>query len=146
MAFQDYESDQSIHSMTTRQLRKYISENAKEAQKRIETLPKDASKAVQEAADNITVHGKVLAGTSTMTKAEMREYAYSLRTFNKLDVESKYAEKSEYQQNKKRYETFIRNQIEKSGAENQYWKKYITEKGNVSREKLLEFSCFSLAF
>lgn len=143
MAFQAYEDDQSIHSMTTRQLRLYISQKAKEAQLRADTLPDDASKAVMEAYDDIADrNGRIKAGTSTMSKAEMREYAYKLRTFNKLDVESKYAEKTEYQQNKQRYETFIRNQLAKGGSENQYWAQYLTPKGNVSKRGYQDYKDF----
>ncbi len=140
MAFQEYDENQSIHSMTTRQLRKYISEAGAEAQKRLDTAPKDASRAFTELAGSITNKaGKVLKGSSTLSKAEMRERAYALRQFNKFDAESGYEARTDYQKNKQRYETFIRNQISKSGTENQYWSKFITEKGNVSKKGYQEY-------
>lgn len=143
MAFKDYEEDQSIRSMSTRQLRKYISDAGKEAQQRIDTLPAERSEAVDDAVRMIiNKEGKVIRGTSNMTKAEMVEKAYQLRRFTKLDVESGYAEKTEWQKNKARYESFVRNQVSKSGAESQYWSKYITEKGNVSKRGYKDYKDF----
>lgn len=133
MAVKPYESDQSIHSMTTRQLRQYISDKATEAQTRLDTLDLDTSdRAVKEAIDFITGRsGKVKRSTSNMDKAEMREYAYALRTFNLMDEDSGFAKRTEWQKNKDRYEKFIRNRINED--KNSYWKQYLTEKGNVSK-------------
>ena len=143
MARLPYEEDQSIHSMNTRQLRQYIADQAEEAEKRIKSAPKDASKAFAELQSDITYrNGRVKKSTSNMTKVEMREYAYTLRTFNRLDAESGYADKTDYQKNKKRYEAFIRNQVARSGSENQYWAKFITEKGNVSKKGYQEYKDF----
>ena len=142
MARKPYSEDQSIHSMTTRQLRQYIADQADEAEGRIKSAPKEPSRAFVELQEDITRNGKVKRSTSYMTKAEMREYAYQLRSFNRFDTESKYAERTEYQQNKKRYESFVRNQVSKSGADNQYWAKYITEKGNVSKKGYQEYKDF----
>ena len=144
MARLPYEADQSIHSMNTRQLRQYIADQAKEAQQRIDSMPKDASKAFKELKSDITDRSgsKVRRSTSYMNKAEMREYAYQLRSFNQFDTESKYAGKTDYQKNKKRYEAFVRNQIAKSGAENQYWSQFLTPKGNVSKRGYQEYKDF----
>ena len=143
MARLPYEEDQSIHSMNTRQLRQYIADQAEEAEKRIKSAPKDASKAFAELQSDITYrNGRVKKSTSNMTKVEMREYAYTLRTFNRLDAESGYADKTDYQKNKKRYEAFIRKQVSRSGSENQYWAKFITEKGNVSKKGYQEYKDF----
>lgn len=133
MAVKPYESDQSIHSMTTRQLRQYISDKATEAQTRLDTLDLDTSdRAVKEAIDFITGRsGKVKRSTSNMDKAEMREYAYALRTFNLMDEDSGFAKRTEWQMNKDRYKKFIRNRINED--KNSYWKQYLTEKGNVSK-------------
>lgn len=133
MAFQEYESDQSIHSMTTRQLRLYIRNMAENAQNRLDTLDIDnADKAIKEAVSDITYrNGKVKYSTSNMDKAEMREYAYALRTFNMLDTESGYAQKTDWQKNKSRYETFVRNRIAEGDT---YWNQYKTEKGNISKK------------
>ena len=72
----------------------------------------------------------------------MREYAYTLRMFNKMDTESKFAAKTDWQKNKKRYESFIRNQISKSGDENQYWAKYVLPSGNISKKGYQEYKDF----
>lgn len=144
MARKPYETDQSIKSMSTRQLRQYIADQADEAQKRLDTKPKDATKAFNELMYPITnrERTKIKRSTSYMTKAEMQEYAYDLRRFNQYDVESKYANRTEYQKNKKRYEKFIKNQIELSGKENQYWKQFLTPKGNVSKRGYQEYLDF----
>ena len=147
MARLPYKEDQSIHSMNTRQLRQYIADQADEAQERLDSAPKDVSKAFDELKSEIIYQkgirtGKVKRSTSNMSKAEMREYAYTLRQFNAFDTESKFAEKTDWQKNKKRYESFIKNQVAKSGAENQYWSKYITEKGNVSKRGYKEYKDF----
>lgn len=135
MARQPYKEDQNIHSMTTRQLRQYISDKATEAQSRLDSADMDeASRAFKDAASAITNRAgtKVRRSTSYMTLEEMREYAYSLRQFNSLDTTSSFAKSIEWKENKQRYETFIKNQIQK--ADGEYWKKYITPKGNVSRK------------
>lgn len=143
MARKPYQEDQSIHSMTTRQLRQYIADQADEAEARLKSAPSETSRAFDDLKGDITNRsGKVKRSTSNMTKAEMREYAYTLRSFNRFDTESGYAAKTDYQKNKKRYESFIRNQVSKSGADNQYWAKYITEKGNVSKKGYQEYKDF----
>lgn len=133
MAYQKYESDQSIHSMTTRQLRLYIKTMAEDAEKRIKTMDiESADKATKEAILDITyANGKVKYSTSNMDKAQMREYAYSLRTFNMMDTESKYARKTDWEKNKSRYESFVRNRIAEGDT---YWNQYKTEKGNISKK------------
>lgn len=143
MARLPYEENQSIHSMNTRQLRKYIADQADEAEKRINSVKGETSKAFDELKDQVTYRsGKVKRSTSNMSKAEMREYAYQLSMFNRFDTESRYAQKTEYQKNRQRYESFIRNQVSKSGADNQYWAKYITEKGNISKRGYQEYKDF----
>ena len=147
MARLPYKEDQSIHSMNARQLRQFIADQAEEAEKRLETAPKNPTRAFEDLRADITYKsGKVRKSTSYMSKAEMREYAYKLRMFNEADTESKYAAKTEWQLNKKRYETFIRNQIKKSGVENQYWKKFILPSGNVSWKVSLMFWLFASGF
>ena len=143
MARLPYEEDQSIASMNTRQLRQFISDQAVEAQKRVDSA-KDTSKAFNEMKDTITDRSgtHVKRSTSYMSKAEMRDYAYNLRKFNKFDAESGYAGKTEWQENKKRYESFIRNQVSKSGKENQYWAKYILPSGNISKKGYQEYKDF----
>ena len=132
MAYKAYEEDQSIHSMTTRQLRLYIKNMATDAQKRVDTLDASkADKALKESLDYITGRsGKVKLSTSYMDKAQMREYAYALRTFSLLDTESKQAQKTDWQKNKSRYESFVKNRIAEGDS---YWKQYKTEKGNISK-------------
>ena len=143
MARLPYKEDQSIHSMNTRQLRQYIADQAAEAEKRLESAPKKPTRAFEDLRSEITFgSGKVKKSTSYMNKAEMREYAYTLRMFNKMDTESKYAAKTDWQQNKKRYESFIRNQISKSGDENQYWAKYVLPSGNISKKGYQEYKDF----
>lgn len=141
MAFQEYESDQSIHSMTTRQLRLYISTMGKEAQSRLDSLDiEDADRALKESISAITTRsGKVRTGTSNMDKAEMREMAYALRTFNQLDTESGFALKTEWQKNKSRYESFIKNRIAEGDS---YWSQYKTEKGNISKKGYEDYKQF----
>ena len=143
MARLPYEENQSIHSMTTRQLRQYIADQADEAEKRITSVKGETSKAFDELKAQVTYRsGKIKRSTSNMSKAEMREYAYTLNMFNRFDTESRYAQKTEYQKNRQRYESFIRNQVSKSGADNQYWAKYITEKGNISKRGYQEYKDF----
>ena len=141
MAFQEYKEDQSIHSMTTRQLRLYISRMGKEAQDRLNTMDlSKADKALKEAVSDITTRsGKVRTGSSNMDKSQMREMAYALRTFNQLDTESGYALKSEWQKNKARYEKFVQNRIDEG---DEYWKQYKTEKGNISKKGYEDYKQF----
>lgn len=144
MARLPYSENQSIKSMNTRQLRQYISDQAQEAQARLDTKPKDATRAFEELLYPITnrERTRIKRSTSNMTKAEMQEYAYDLTRFNKYDVESKYYNKTDFERNKQRYESFIKNQVEKSGEENQYWKKYILPSGNVSKKGYQEYKDF----
>ena len=143
MARLDYEENQSIHSMNTRQLRKYIADQAEEAQKRLDSAPKERSRAFDELVSNIEGRtGKVKKSTSYMSKAEMREYAYTLRTFNRFDTESEYYNRTDWEKNKSRYEKFIKNQIDKKGKEHKYWKKYVLPSGEISQEGYQEYKDF----
>lgn len=141
MAFQHYESDQSIHSMTTRQLRLYISDMATEAQSRLDSLDTgSADRALRESISSITNRsGKVMRSTSNMDKAQMREYAYALRTFNAMDTDSGFAQRTEWQKNKSRYESFIRNRIAEGDI---YWEQYKTSKGNISKKGYEDYKQF----
>lgn len=139
MAFQEYKSTESIHSMTTRQLRKYVSEKGAEAQKRLDSMNlSEQSDAVKDSVHFITkgTNNKVYRGTSNLSKSEMMELADQLRIFNRLDVESAYAKDQEYESNKKRYETFINNR-----AKDAYWKKYIQD-GQVTKEGYAEYKAY----
>lgn len=138
MARQEYKPDQSIHSMTTRQLRKYIADQVEEAEKRLKSIEgEETTKAFREAYYGITYkNGKVKKSTSNASKEEMREMAYALRQFNSLDTESGFAKSIEWKENKKKYETFVKNQIEQG---NTYWEKYLTKKGNVSKRGYREY-------
>lgn len=138
MARQPYAEDQNIHSMTTRQLRQYISDKATEAQKRLDSVKgEETTKAFREAAWEITSHtGKVKRSTSNMSKEEMREYAYALRQFNSLDSTSGFAKSIEWKENKARYETFVKNRIAEGDS---YWTKYLTSKGNISKRGYQEY-------
>lgn len=141
MARQRYKQDQSIHSMTTRQLRQYIADKAEEAQTRLDTSNMESTtKAFRDAASEITGRsGKVKKSTSYMSKAEMREYAYALRQFNSLDTTSGFAQSIEWKENKQRYESFIRNRIAEGSF---YWEKYLTPKGNVSKRGYQDYKDF----
>lgn len=141
MAYQEYESDQSIHSMTTRQLRLYIANMATDAQSRLDSLDKaSADRALRESISSITNRsGKVIRSTSNMNKAEMREYAYALRTFSQLDTESGVAQKTEWQKNKARYEKFVQNRIAEGDS---YWEQYKTPKGNISKKGYEDYKEF----
>ena len=138
MARQPYTEDQSIHSMTTRQLRQYIADKAEEAQKRLDSaVGEDTTKAFREAAWEIMGRGgKVRRSTSNMSKEEMREYAYALRQFNSLDTTSGFAQSVEWKENKSRYEAFVRNRIAEGDA---YWEKFLTAKGNISKRGYKEY-------
>lgn len=122
----------NIHAMNTRQLRQYIADQADEAQERIDSAKgQEVSKAFRDAAWAVTGNtSKVKRSTSYMDKSEMREFAYALRQFNSLDRESGFAKSIEWQENKGRYETFIRKRIEEGDT---YWAQYLTKKGNVSK-------------
>ena len=141
MAFQEYESDQSIHSMTTRQLRLYISDMATEAQERLDSLDKGtADRALRESISSITNRsGKVMRSTSNMDKAQMREFAYALRTFNTMDTDSGFAHKTDWQKNKARYEKFVLNRIAEGDL---YWDQFITPKGNISKKGYEDYKEF----
>lgn len=138
MARQKYDSDQSIHSMTTRQLRQYIADQAAEAQQRLSTSDlSDATKAFRDAAAQISDGKKVFRSTSYMTKAEMRERAYALRDFNSLDDSSGFAKSKDWQENRKKYQTFVRNRINDPRTPEdvkKYWSQFLTAKGNSSKK------------
>lgn len=127
--------------MTTRQLRLYISQMGKEAQDRLDSLDvSTADRALKEAISDITTRsGKVRTGSSNMDKAQMREMAYALRTFNQLDTDSGFALKTEWQKNKSRYETFVKNRIAEGDS---YWEQYKTEKGNISKKGYEDYKQF----
>lgn len=133
MAREKYDPNQSIHSMTTRQLRQFIADQAKDAEQRLKTVNLDnTSKAFKDAALGISyTNGKVIKSTSNMTKAEMRELAYKFRDFTSLDTFSGYAESIDWKENKKKYQTFIKKRVEDG---DDFWKQFITEKGNVSKK------------
>lgn len=141
MARQTYSEDQSLNSMTTRQLRGYIYDKSREAQARLDSIDlKSASKAYRDAAYFITdKRGNVRKSTSNMSKAEMVEYAYDLRQFNSLDTTSGFAKSIEWKENKQKYETFIRN---RAAEGDDYWKQYITEKGNVSKKGYEDYKAY----
>lgn len=138
MARKPYASDQSIHSMTTRQLRQYIADQADEAQERLSTSDLDhATRAYRNAAAEISLDGKrVMRSTSYMTKAEMRERAYALRDFNSLDDSSGYSKSVDWQENKKRYQSFVKNRLQDPRTPEdvkKYWSQFLTPKGNISK-------------
>lgn len=138
MARQGYSKDQSINSMTTRQLRQYIADKADDAQKRLDSIDlEDSSKAFQNAASKITKGKKVMRSTSHMSKVQMQDYAYRLDNFIAMDLESGFAKSLEWQRDKKSYEGFIKKQIERDP--NSYWAKYKTEKGNISKKGYEEY-------
>ena len=138
MARQKYDPDQSIHSMTTRQLRQYIADQASEAQQRLSTSDlSDATKAFRDAAAQISDGKRVYRSTSYMTKAEMRERAYALRDFNSLDDSSGYAKSKDWQENRKKYQTFIKNRLtdpKTPKVVKDYWSQFLTAKGNPSKK------------
>lgn len=138
MARKPYASDQSIHSMTTRQLRQYIADQADEAQKRLSTSDLDHStRAYRTAAAEISLDGKkVMRSTSYMTKAEMRERAYALRDFNSLDDSSGYSKSIDWRENRSRYIKFVQKRITDAKTPEEvkkYWSQFLTPKGNVSK-------------
>ena len=137
MAFQEYKSTESLNSMTTRQLRLYVSQKGAEAQKRLDSMNlADQSEALKDSVYFITkgTNSRVYKGTSNLTKSEMLEMAHQLQIFNRLDTESTYAQDEEYNMNKSRYETFVNNR-----KKDAYWKKFIDENGNISKEGYLEY-------
>ena len=140
MAFQEYKSTESLNSMTTRQLRLYVSQKGAEAQKRLDSMNlADQSEALKDSVYFITKgsNKKVYRGTSNLTKPEMLEMAHQIQIFNRLDTESTYAQESDYTQNKARYETFINNR-----KKDPYWKKFIDENGNISKQGYTEYKQF----
>ena len=138
MARQPYDEDQSINSMTTRQLRQYIADKATEAQSRLDSIDlSDTSRAFRDALGEIQGRsGKIKRSTSNMSRVEMVKFAYDLRQFNSLDTTSGFAKSIEWKENKQRYESFIRNRIAEGSY---YWEKYLTSKGNVSKRGYQEY-------
>ena len=138
MARQKYDPNQSIHSMTTRQLRQYIADQAAEAQQRLSTSDlSDSTRAFRDAAAQISDGKRVYRSTSYMTKAEMRERAYALRDFNSLDDSSGFAKSKDWQENRKKYQTFIRNRLNDPRTPKDvqnYWAQFLTAKGNPSKK------------
>ena len=139
MAFKEYERTASIQQMNARQLRLYISRSAKEANERLSTLdPNTMPEAMRDIYQNAASHkGVFLSGTSFMNKKDMQAYAEKLRDFNFLDTESSFAKDAEYEQNFDRYEAFINKQTSRAGRN--YWRKYIDENGNISKEGYQEY-------
>lgn len=136
MARQAYAEGQNIHSMTARQLRQYIADQAAEAQERINSIDdiSDTSRAFRDALSEVTYsNGRIKKSTSYLSKEEMRELAYAYRQFNSLDTTSGFAKSVEWKENKQRYQAFIRSQLQ-DPLTRDYWKKYITPKGNISRK------------
>lgn len=123
-------TEKNIGAMTTRELRGYIYDKSREAQKRLDTVNlDDASKAFKNAADAITgKYGKVIKSTSYLNKKEMQQMAYDLRQFASLDTTSKFAKSIEWQQNKEKYKSFIRTQLEDPLFRNEFMK-YLTPAG-----------------
>lgn len=139
MARESYQNAKNIHDMTTRELRGYIYDMSREAQERLDSIDlEDSTRAFRDkASDIIGRNGKVRKSTSNMTKEEMREYAYSLRDFASMDVESGYAKSIDWQENKSRYQTFIKNR-----KDDPFWSQFITAKGNVSKKGYEEYKKF----
>lgn len=123
-------NEKNIGTMTTRELRGYIYDKAREAQARLDTTDMDsASKAFKDAARYITNRsGKVMLSTSNMTKAEMKERAYDLRQFESLDTSSGFAQSIEWKENKAKYQSFMRTQLEDPLFREDFMK-YLTKKG-----------------
>lgn len=141
-----------IQEMNTRQLRKYIRERAEEAQERMATIKdlEDMPAAFQSQYSFVHSFGTGRGGaikkdTSRMTKEEMAEYAYALRDLNMLDTESRYAQNQDYKENRQKYESFIRERTREDNPnkeERDRWRKYVTEKGNVSKRGYKEYKDF----
>ena len=138
MAVQDYKENQSIHSMTTRQLRKYIQDQAKDAEKRLKSIDvEETSKAFKDATSAITnASGRPIRSTSYLSKTEMRELAYAYRDFASLDTFSTYSQSIDWQENRKKYQTFMKNRIDNGDA---YWSQYKTAKGNISKKGYADY-------
>ena len=126
----DSGTEKNIGTMTTRELRGYIYDKSREAEKRLESVNlEDTSKAFRDAAEAITGRGgNVRKSTSNLSKKEMQKMAYDLRQFASLDTSSKFAKSIEWQQNKERYKSFIRTQLEDPLFRDQFMK-YLTPKG-----------------
>ncbi len=139
-----------IQDMTTRMLRKYIRENAAEANERISSIKdlSDTSKAFQDELDYIKSFGSGRGGgiksdTSRIDKETMVEYAYALRDLNMLDTYSKYSRDKDYKENKQRYETFMQNQLNSLNPNTrEYWSQFLTPKGNISKRGYQEYKNF----
>lgn len=153
MAERDYmrgEGVTPIQDMSTRQLRKYIRERATEAQARVSSIRdiEGAPKALQDQVDYVRSFGSGIGGavkkdTSRMDKMEMVEYAYALRDLNMLDTVSKFSKDDDYNKNRERYETFVRNQLKSLNPNSRkYWKQFETKKGNISKKGYQEYKDF----
>ena len=138
-----------IQEMNTRQLRKYIRERAEEANERIysirdfEDMPESFKNQYSFVMSfGVGVGGSIKKDTSHMSKVEMAEYAYALRDLNMLDTESRYAMNQDYKQNRQKYESFIQERTREDNPnkeERERWRKYLTEKGNVSKRGYQEY-------
>ena len=160
MAERDYmrgEGVTPIQDMTTRQLRKYIRERTEEAQARLDSINsaknldiEDMPLAFQDQLRHVQSFGKGRSGgikkdTSRMSKEEMAEYAYAVRDLNLLDTESKYTRDLDYKENKDRYTEFIKARTREDNinkADREYWKQFLTEKGNVKKSGYAEYKNF----
>lgn len=160
MAERDYmrgEGVTPIQDMTTRQLRKYIRERTEEAQARLDSINsaknldiEDMPLAFQDQLRHVQSFGTGRSGgikkdTSRMSKEEMAEYAYAVRDLNLLDTESKYARDLDYKENKDRYTEFIKARTREDNinkADREYWKQFLTEKGNVKKSGYAEYKNF----
>lgn len=146
MAKQYYYVNQSIDTMNTRQLRKYISDKATEAQKRIDSAPENTSQTFKDHQHFITDRSgtHVRRDTSRLTKEEMKEMAYQLREFNYQDFESGYATEDVYRKNKKKYQQFIRDMAGSDSKEDrEFWGKYYNEEtGRISKKGFQDYMDF----
>ena len=153
MAERDYmrgEGVTPIQDMSTRQLRRYVRERAEEAQHRLDTMSDDAwrPRAFQAQLEyvisfGIGRSGNIKKDTSRMSKVEMVEYAYALRDLNMLDTSSKYSRDLDYKENKQRYQSFVKNQLNSLNPESrEYWSQFITPKGNISKKGYQEYKNF----
>ena len=155
MAEQQYRRGEGItpiQNMNTRQLRMYIRERAEEAQERVSSIKKldDTSRAFQDQLSHVYSYGPGRGGaikkdTSHMSKEEMAEYAYALRDLNMLDTDSKVSRDLDYKENKERYEKFIKERTREDNPndlEKARWKRYLTDKGNVSKRGYQEYKNF----
>lgn len=160
MAERDYmrgEGVTPIQDMTTRQLRRYIRERTEEAQARLDSINsaknldiEDMPLAFQDQLRHVQSFGTGRSGgikkdTSRMSKEEMAEYAYAVRDLNLLDTESKYARDLDYKENKDRYTEFIKARTREDNinkADREYWKQFLTDKGNVKKSGYAEYKNF----